>query len=238
MNKLVLFGAFVLALLFIGGCGQKSTTGTLVLELTDAPANYEKVEVTISSVMVHLGSEDENSTQGWFSVVETPQTFDLIAVKDVNAFLGSTVLEPGRYTQVRLSVDQAKVTVDGTEYDVKVPSKIVKLIRGFTIEANKTTTLTLDFDAQKSVHKTSKDNYSMRPTIMILQEGEEAVEPVCFATVSTSAEAANHVHVWCEEDEYTADYCNDEEVCHTHLLNEAGNLAEAAGAGPHTHALK
>ena len=108
----------ILVLLFIGtilisGCDQEPrTTGTLVMEITDAPSelNIEKALVTISNVRVHLAEDenvtDENSTteSNWFTVVEKSQTFDLITIKEVKEFLGSAELNAGRYTQIRLEV--------------------------------------------------------------------------------------------------------------------------------------
>ena len=66
--------------------------------------------------------------------------------------------------------DKALVTINGTEYNLTIPSKTIKLIKGFNIDVNKTTTLTLDFDAQKSIHSSAKDKYIMRPTIKVIQD--------------------------------------------------------------------
>ena len=165
-------------LVALTGCAfQPGTgTGTLVMQITDAPPelNIEKAEVTISQVQVHLAGagEEENATTeaGWFTIVEEPQTFDLIAIKDVKEFLGTAELTAGKYTQIRLSVDSAVVTIDGVEDNLKIPSGKIKLIQPFTIVANQTTTLTLDFDADKSIHATGSGKYIMRPTIKVIQE--------------------------------------------------------------------
>ncbi len=155
-----------------------SNTGILKLQITDAPSalNISKALVTISKVEVHLApgtaneSTEDNESTGWFTVVEGPVQYDLIAIKDVKEVLGSKTLAVGKYTQVRLSVDKAVATIDGAEHDLSVPSDKIKLIRGFDIESDKTTTLTLDFDAAESIKPTSKDNYVMNPTIKIIQE--------------------------------------------------------------------
>ena len=42
------------------------------------------------------------------------------------------------------------------------------------IEADKTTTLTLDFDAEASVVKSGRDKYKMNPTIKIIDESGES----------------------------------------------------------------
>ena len=88
----------------------------------------------------------------------------------MKTFLGSQNLTAGIYTQIRLDVDEALVTINGTQYDLEIPSKTVKLVNNFRISENETTTLTLDFDIQESVHKTGNDKYIMRPTIRVIEE--------------------------------------------------------------------
>ncbi len=171
--------AFVLiALLSIGvaslsGCVQQEGTGTLVLQITDAPGdlNISEALVTMSQVRVHFAGIDENGTSGeWITIVNESQTFDLIALVDVTELFGTANLSAGWYTQIRLNVDEALVTIDGIQYDLEIPSKTVKLIKPFKIDANQTTTLTLDFDVQKSIRETGSGKYIMRPRIKVIQE--------------------------------------------------------------------
>lgn len=96
-------------------------------------------------------------------------TFDLIKIKNVKEFLGSKELDAGRYTQIRLNVDSAKLFLSGQEKSFKIPSKSIKLINSFLIENGKTKTLTLDFDADKSVHQAGS-MYIMRTTIKVIEE--------------------------------------------------------------------
>ncbi len=160
-------------------------TGTLRMQITDAPSslNISKALVTISEIQVHAAGSEGNETNttgtnttnsttaGWFRVVSGPVTYDLINITDVKQFLGSSELAAGKYTQIRLSVDSAKVTIDGKEYTLTVPSDKLKLVHEFTIKANKTTTLTLDFDANASVIKQGNNAYRLQPTIKVIQEG-------------------------------------------------------------------
>jgi hypothetical protein len=121
-------------------------------------------------VCVHYsGTNDTNGT--WITVVNESQTFDLIPLQDATIFLGVVDLISGWYTQIRLSVDSALVTIDGVQYNLEIPSSNIKLITPFLVKDNDTLTLTLDFDVQKSVHKTGNDRYKMNPTIKVIQEG-------------------------------------------------------------------
>ena len=162
------FFLMILIILVVSSlCGCISEgRGTLVLKITDArpELNITEALVTISNVEVHL------IASGWHTVVKEPTTFNLILLQDAQEILGSANLSTGHYSQIRLNVDNAKVTIDGINYNLKIPSNKVQLISPFQIEDNKTTVLTLDFDVQESVHSTGDDKYIMRPTIKIIQE--------------------------------------------------------------------
>lgn len=144
----------------------------LVLQITDDPGDLNITEalVTLFSIEVHTAAAGNNSTAGWTTIVEESQTFDLVGLRNVKEFLGSENLSTGVYTQIRLHIDSALVTINGTQYDLEVPSSSIKLVSGFQIEDGETTTLTLDFDVNESVHKTGSDKYIFQPTIKVIQE--------------------------------------------------------------------
>jgi len=151
----------------------KEGTGTLVMKLTDAPPemNITEALITISQVTVHYAGTNETSGS-WITVVNQPQTFDLIKLQNATDVLGGVTLAAGWYTQIRLFVDSALVTIDGVQYDLKIPSKKIKLITPFLVQDNQTLTLTLDFDVQKSIHKAGNSGkYIMKPTIKVVQSG-------------------------------------------------------------------
>jgi hypothetical protein len=174
MKKIFFLGicaALIVATVF-SGCLQQGT-GELVLQITDAPSglNITHANVTISQVQVHRSAgEGNNTTAGWFTVVNESRTFDLIALTNVTEFFGSANLSVGMYTQIRLTVESCIITVNGTEYDCKVPSEKIKLIKPFVLRANETLVLTLDFDAQESISETGSHTYLFQPVIKVIQE--------------------------------------------------------------------
>lgn len=150
----------------------KEGTGSLVMKLTDAPSelNITEALITISQVNVHYaGTNDTNGS--WITIVNESESFDLIQLQNATVFLGGNDLAAGWYTQIRLFIESALVKIDGVQYNLKIPSKKIKLITPFLVQDNQTLTLTLDFDIQKSVHKTGNHKYIMRPTIKVFQEG-------------------------------------------------------------------
>jgi hypothetical protein len=143
-----------------------------VLQITDKPGdlNISSALVTLSSIKVHKASAGNNSSIGWMMVVEGAQTFDLVQLRNVKELLGNTNLSIVQYTQIRLHIDDAQVTINGTDYDLQIPSENIKLVSGFWINESQTTTLTLDFDVNESVHRTGNDKYILQTTIKIIKE--------------------------------------------------------------------
>ena len=161
----------VISASFFTGC-VTTEKGMLTLKITDAPGdlNISKALVTISYVEVHMGSGGNNSSAEWITVVNESQQFDLIQLENVTDVLGNSTLDVGIYTQIRLHISEALVTIDGEQYDLEIPSKTVKLVNQFIIQPGVTTTLILDFDIKDSVHKTGSDKYILQPTIRVIEE--------------------------------------------------------------------
>ena len=196
MKTKVVFLALILVSVAVSGCvsspvqnGGQGGTGNLVLQMTDKPAlDIQKAEVTVSKIEIHAASADENETEaGWITILEEPKTFDLIAIKDANAYLGEKELAPARYTQIRLTVESAVVTINGTVHNLTILSGVVKLVNSFLVEENKTTTLTLDFDAQESISKVQEDRYTMRPTIKVMEPEVSSGKPVVKDSYCTAS---------------------------------------------------
>ena len=148
-----------------------STKGVYVVNLTVTDEDGV-IDWYVTSAKIE--DDDDGSEAGWLTIIEESQTFDLIALQDVKEELGLNDLIIGKYTQIRLTVEKANITINNDGeievHDLKIPSKKVKLIKPFWIYEDDTTVLTLDFDVYESVHKTGKDNYIMKPTIKVIQE--------------------------------------------------------------------
>ena len=169
---IILIGIMLSTTTFFSGC-IKDGSGSLILQITDAPGdlNISEALVTISNIEVHRAvGGNNNTTAEWEIIVEEPQTFDLIEIRNVKEFLGSKNLSTGVYTQIRLHVDEASAIIDDVQYELEIPSNTIKLVKGFQIDTGETITLTLDFDVNESIHKTGNDRYIFQPTIVVIQE--------------------------------------------------------------------
>jgi hypothetical protein len=165
------------------------------MRITDSPFSDAKaVLVTISEVQAHRDGA------GWETVPfpddpatptpDTERTCDLKKLQGPVDFLGGGVLTAGHYTQIRLVVKKATIYFDvappetdpactaaapaltsTNKADVTIPSGEVKLNRGFDLPADGTTTITLDFDGDKSINQTGTGTYVMSPVIAIKSVG-------------------------------------------------------------------
>jgi len=120
------------------------------------------LNITVKSIQVHAAgddTEDSNVTAaGWITIFDGTKTLDLIEYTDILAIIGSEDLDVGKYTQIRLYISDATVMIYdfsnyiyNKTYPMNIPSNVLKLTHPFTIEQNKTTVLTLDFDVPASI---------------------------------------------------------------------------------------
>lgn len=152
-----------------------SADGEYVVNLTVTNENGSGVidwYITSATIGI-IDEEDDMSTAGWYTIVNESQTFDLIALQDVEEILGENTLSAGKYTQIRLTVEHAEIAINNsgtiTVYNMTIPSGKVKLIKPFWINEDETTVLTLDFDVDESVHQTGNNKFIMKPTIKIIE---------------------------------------------------------------------
>jgi hypothetical protein len=165
------------------GAPGGGTSGTLTVNLTDSPFSEAKaVLVTFSEVQVH------HSGSGWVTVPFTAGTSRTCDLKNLvggaQDVLGIGTLPAGHYTQIRLVVNQSILYFDnssgglacasyilpplGRNAPLEIPSGEIKLNREFDMAAGGGRNVLLDFDGDKSIHKTGNDSYRMNPVISIV----------------------------------------------------------------------
>ena len=128
MKQISLLLTFALTML-VGFTSCDSTnsnggTGTMEVTMTDAPANYDSVQVTINEVRVRQENDNdskadetdgESEEDGWVTISDQQMTVNLLDLTNGSQVsLGSQELEAGAYSQIRLVLgDENTVTVDG-----------------------------------------------------------------------------------------------------------------------------
>ena len=182
----------VLAAVSMAGCGSNSPTtpsgsdgaptGRATIMLQDSPFSDAKaVLVTFSEVSVHMSGGAFVTLP--FASGGSSRTCDLKKLVGAQDVLGTGPLAPGHYTQIRLVVSGAVIYFDnassgtacattmgapaGRNAAVDVPSGDLKLNREFDLTTAQTT-ITLDFDGDRSIKQTGNGKYMMNPVVSVV----------------------------------------------------------------------
>jgi hypothetical protein len=160
-----------------GGGGDDGGSSNLRVNLTDAPMmGMRAVNVTITSVRVHQSADAAPGAAGWRDMpVTAAMPVDLMRLRGGVLYeLCSERLDPGHYQQVRLAVmpnagagppyRNSVTTMDGAVHPVDMPADI-KVLHSFTTVDGRLTDLTLDFDAEQSMHQRGSGTYYMQPVV-------------------------------------------------------------------------
>jgi hypothetical protein len=153
-------------------------TGHIEVHMTDAPPQKKditSVMLTISSIEIHTTGDNttaQNQQQGgdtWIKLnVTGSNTVDLLKIKGLDELFAVGDVKAGKYTQVRLVIANASVGFsDNTTSTATIPSGELKFVNSFDVVAGKTTVLTFDFDADKSINVTGQDKVMIKPVVKL-----------------------------------------------------------------------
>lgn len=164
-----------------GGDATPSGTGTLRVQMTDAPAcGFDHVYVTVDRVRVNTSSTVADSAADWVDIVPAvPQKIDLLSLTNgVLADLGQTALPAGQYQQVRLVLApnqgniwaNSVVPTGGSEQPLATPSASqsgykIKVDQPFTVRPQTLVDLVLDLNACKSIVQRGNGTYGLKPVV-------------------------------------------------------------------------
>ena len=149
--------------------------GRVVFTITDAAADMgtvTSVMLTVDRVQVH------NAAEGWVTVSSEQKTFDLLKLKAEASqeLLADVDLKEGDYQQLRLDISNVVVVDDKGEHEAKLPSGELKIVGGFTVTANSTSTAAFDFLVDESLHVTGNGEYILAPVVKLETREDAEVE--------------------------------------------------------------
>ena len=106
--------------------------------------------MTLKSVEVHRAGGEGDP---WIVVAEDPGTFDLVDLEGVQELLGSKIVDAGKYTQIRMEVEEVKLKIVDEEelQSARIPNGRIKVVRPFEVVTGEKTVLLLDFEGDKSL---------------------------------------------------------------------------------------
>lgn len=141
--------AGVLIILMVGGLGgylfyHDYAQGTVILTFTDPPGSgngnsqhYNSsilhIYIRFSEIDLHLGGFGSQNSTGWYPIVATPTTVDMMSVLSSSQTLASRNLPTGTYDQLRFPVSSAIVTfssVGNVSYSIPSNSLKVSILGG------------------------------------------------------------------------------------------------------------
>ena len=178
--------------------------GILLMKIKDKLdlTNVTAIDITINKVEVHKGTSNENATQsnetfetndtstaGWITITDETKSYNLLElVNTPGEVMGNKTLSAGKYTQIRLYVSNAEITLNNNTYDAKVPSSRFYWVHPFDIETGKITTLTLDFD---SIVETGNKKFILKPVVKISSEFATTTTTTSSSTTSSTSSSSS-----------------------------------------------
>lgn len=153
MRARVLLGMAIGLVLISAGFAfylNSTATGTLAIQVRDAPASWAAVTVTFSEVRAYPAGAGNGS--GWIRLNLTETRIDFLALGNLTKLLALNRLAPGMYTQIRIVVSSVVgLLPSGSPVAMTVPDGILKTTTPFAIRGGGTTTVTIDLDLAKSI---------------------------------------------------------------------------------------
>lgn len=179
MNNALIKGfgitALAAAVAACGGSGDSDSTGTVSMDVTDAPtASFTEVVVTFTGIT--LKPADGEAIEFSFDEAKTLNLLTLQGGESAPLLDGEEVLA-GDYEWVRLTldVDNSYVTEDdGSEKTLFIPSGAqtgLKLVSGFTVAQGGENNFTIDFDVRKSIVNPQGNgvaDYFLKPALRLV----------------------------------------------------------------------
>lgn len=174
MNRISLI-SFALPLLIISACfspGEIDPTlpkAAIEIRLIDAPGDVQEVNIDLQQLQIKTkdtnGFVDLNTNAGIYDLLLYQAGQDTVIVNDS--------IPAGEIQELRMILgSDNSVMVDSVLYDLKVPSGMqsgIKIKFNQIAVADSLTTVTLDFDAQKSIVAKGNGTYSLKPVIKAIQ---------------------------------------------------------------------
>ena len=187
--RVTVFGFLISLALLTTSCNNDPGTATLQVRLTDAPGDYDEVNIDIQDVQVN---SDASSNSGWKSLdVKRKGVYNLLKLTNgLDTLLGDIQLPEGSVNQIRLVLGTNNtIKVSGISYPLSTPSAQqsgLKIQIHTELKAGVVYSILLDFDAAKSIVKTGGGDFKLKPVIRSIVEAESGAIKGIISPVAAS----------------------------------------------------
>jgi hypothetical protein len=123
-----------------------------------------------ASDTVQADTTENNGDAKWVNIEITPVKINLLDFTSADTLLSDNELDQGFYSEIRLVLgNDSDVVVNGETHSLKVPSGQQSGYKikfgGERLDSGEILDLTIEFDAEKSVHVTGNGQYMLKPVL-------------------------------------------------------------------------
>ncbi len=162
--------------ILINACQKDQSTSSemtpLSVRMTDAPGNFEEVNVDIKEVQVN------SHKSGWITLTTKAGIYNLLTLANgLDTLLGSAVVPSGKIEEIRLILGTNNtVKVNGVVYPLATPSAqqsgLKIKIDDEDLAGSAGHIILFDFDAGKSIHLTGNGTYMLKPVLRHIHKNQ------------------------------------------------------------------
>lgn len=185
---LIVAGAFAF---LASACDSDEKNARVQVWLTDAPGDFQEVNIDIKGVEVHVGDGDDDA--GWRSLSVNTGVYNMLELTNgLDTLLGEITIPAGEISQIRLKLGSNNtLRVSDEVFNLDIPSgqqSGLKLQVHQTLLGDITYKILLDFDVARSVLLTGSGQYKLKPVIRTIAEAQDgAIKGVVSPIASTPA---------------------------------------------------
>ena len=162
------FACVLISSMVFVACKKEAGSSSLLIMLTDAPAEWDEVNIDLKQVNVRFSDD----TASWIALPTRDSIYNLLDLQNgLDTLIAQGTVPSNTLREVRLVLgDDNTIKVNGQSYPLTIPSGATS---GLKIKVNKKLnatieTIVLDFDAGMSVNA-EQDGYKLRPVIQVKQ---------------------------------------------------------------------
>ncbi len=146
-----------------------NSTATYQMRMTDSPGDYQEVNVHVIGAEVHVAN------YGWLPLNVNAGVYNLLSLANgIDTLIGTGQIPTGLVSEVRLILgSNNSVKINGNSYALETPSADqsgLKLKVHTTLLKDLVYSVTLDFDAGRSIVVTGNNTYKLKPVIRVIAE--------------------------------------------------------------------